>query len=82
VKTVYPDDHAKYVLRIQWKKTSYSVDYDVALPVDAPLWLRNDFGNIETAGVRGWARVENGHGTITVRDAGQTKITNSFGGIT
>lgn len=81
VKTVYPDDHAKYVLRIQWKKTSYSVDYDVTLPVDAPLWLRNDFGNADAAGVHGWARIENGHGSIEVRDAGQTKITNAFGKI-
>jgi len=82
VKTIYPDDHAKYVLRIQWKKTSYSVDYDVTLPTDSPLWLRNDFGNVEMAGVHGWARIENGHGTINVRDAGQSKITNAFGGIT
>ncbi len=81
VRTIYPDDHSKYVLRIQWKKTSYSVDYDVTLPADAPLWLHNDFGNVETSGVRGWARIENGHGAIDVKDAGQTKITNAFGRI-
>lgn len=81
VKTIYPGDHSKYVLRIQWKKTSYSVDYDVVLPVNAPLWVHNDFGNVETSGVRGWARVENAHGSISVRDAGQTKITNAFGRI-
>lgn len=81
VKTVYPDDHAKYVLRIEWKKTSYSVDYEVVLPTDAPLWVHNDFGNVETTAVRGWARIENAHGTIGVRDAGQTKITNAFGRI-
>src|SRR5262249_8474554 len=49
VKTIYPDDHSKYVLRIQWKKTSYSVDYEVTLPVNAPLWVHNDFGNVETS---------------------------------
>src|SRR6267154_422532 len=81
VKTVYPDDHAKYVLRIQWKRTSYSVNYDVTLPVDAPLWLRNDCGNVDTSGVHGWTRVENGHGAVGVNAAGQTKITNAFGGI-
>jgi DUF4097 and DUF4098 domain-containing protein YvlB len=81
VRTIYPDDHAKYVLRIQWKKTSYSVDYNVTVPVDAPLWVRNDFGDVETSGVHGWARIENGHGTIDVKDAGQTKIANSFGKI-
>lgn len=78
VRTIYPDEHA---FRIQWKKASYSVDYDVTLPVDAPLWVRNDFGNVETSGVHGWARIENGHGSIDVKDAGQTKITNSFGRI-
>ena len=81
VRTIYPDDQAKYVLRIQWKKASYSVDYDVTLPADAPLWVRNDFGNVETSGVHGWARIENGHGAIDVKDAGQTKITNAFGRI-
>jgi len=81
VRTIYPDDHPKYVLRIQWKKASYSVDYDVTLPSDAPLWVHNDFGNVETSGVRGWGKVENAHGSISVRDAGQTKITNAFGRI-
>jgi DUF4097 and DUF4098 domain-containing protein YvlB len=81
VRTVYPDDHSNYVLRLQWKKASYSVDYNVTVPVDAPLWLRNDFGNVETSGVHGWARIENGHGSIEVKDAGQTKIANAFGRI-
>lgn len=81
VKTIYPDDKSKYVLRIQWKKTSYSVDYDVTLPADAPLWLHNDFGNVETHGVHGWARIENGHGAVDVKDAGLTKVTNAFGRI-
>ncbi|HYK39426.1 MAG TPA: hypothetical protein VEU98_05340, partial [Candidatus Eremiobacteraceae bacterium] len=78
VRTIYPDEHG---FRLQWKRASYSVDYDVTLPVDAPLWVRNDFGNVETAGVHGWARVESGHGSVEVKDAGQTKITNAFGRI-
>lgn len=81
VKTIYPDEHGKYVLRIEWKKTSYSVDYNVTMPADASLWLRNDFGNTEISGVRGWTQAENGHGSIQVRDAGSAKITNSFGKI-
>ena len=26
-------------------RTSYSVDYEITMPADAPLWLHNEFGN-------------------------------------
>ena len=76
VKTVYPEDHL--VLRIH-KGSSYSVDYDIAVPVDAKLWVRSGFGNLEVRGVQGWADIENGHGQLTSRDSGSTKLVNSFG---
>ena len=79
VRTVYPNSKIP-IVRIGGH-TSYSVDYDVAMPADAPLWLHNDFGNAEVSGVRGWAQVENGHGALAIRDAGAAKVTNSFGRI-
>jgi len=77
VRTVYPDEHNWYI-RVG-KGPSYCVDYDIAVPGDAKLWLRNNFGNVEIRNVRGWADVENGHGKLEVRDCGAAKITNSFG---
>ncbi len=77
VRTVYPDQHAWYI-RVG-KGPSYSVDYDIAVPSDAKLWLRNNFGNVEVRNVRGWADIENGHGKLELRDSGAAKLTNSFG---
>jgi DUF4097 and DUF4098 domain-containing protein YvlB len=77
VRTAYPDQHSWYI-RVG-KGPSYSVDYDIAVPSDAKLWLRNNFGNVEVRSVRGWADVENGHGKLELRDSGAAKLTNSFG---
>src|SRR5256885_8061835 len=79
VRTVYPESRFP-VIRIGGH-SSYSVDYDIAMPGNAPLWLHNDFGNADVSGVRGWTQVENGHGVLTVRDAGSVKLVNSFGRI-
>ena len=47
--------------------------------VDAKLWLKNSFGNMEVQGVQGWADLENNHGQLKFRDGGATKLTDSFG---
>jgi hypothetical protein len=78
IRTVYPEDHL--VLRIH-KGSSYSVDYDIAVPADSKLWVRSGFGNMEIRGVQGWADIENGHGQLTSRDSGSTKLVNSFGSV-
>jgi hypothetical protein len=77
VRTAYPDQHSWYI-RVG-KGPSYSVDYNIAVPSDAKLWLRNNFGNVEVRSVRGWAEVENGHGKLELRDSGAAKLSNSFG---
>ena len=79
VRTVYPERNFPGI-RIGGR-TSYSVDYEISMPADAPLWLRNDFGNSEITGVRGWGDISNGHGVLTVRDAGGVKLANSLGKI-
>ena len=77
VRTVYPEEHSWYI-RVG-KGPSYSVDYDITVPSDAKLWVRNNFGNMEIRNVHGWADVENGHGKLEVRDSGAAKLANSFG---
>jgi hypothetical protein len=49
IRTIYPDNKFP-VIRIGGR-TSYSVDYDIAMPADAPLWMHNDFGNAEISSV-------------------------------
>jgi hypothetical protein len=79
VRTVAPSDNP-LVFRVG-HKNSYSVDYDIAVPSDAKLWVKNDFGNVEIRGVRAWNDVENSHGELTARDVGSSKLSNSFGAI-
>src|SRR6185369_11623324 len=43
VRTVFPDEGKWLNLG---KGTSYSVNYDIALPADAPLFVRNSFGSV------------------------------------
>jgi hypothetical protein len=46
IQTIYPSDESKFfVVRIGGP--SFSVDYDVTVPTDAKLWLKNSFGNVE-----------------------------------
>jgi hypothetical protein len=78
VKTVYPED--RVLLRIH-KGSSYSVDYDIAMPSDSKLWVRSGFGNTEIRAVQGWSDIENGHGQLTSRDSGSTRLVNSFGSV-
>jgi hypothetical protein len=79
VRTVAPSDNP-LVFRVG-HKNSYSVDYDIAVPSDAKLWVKNAFGNVEIRGVHAWNDVENSHGQLTVRDVGAGKLTNSFGAV-
>jgi len=79
VRTVAPADNP-LVFRVG-HKNSYSVDYDIAVPPEAKLWVKNAFGNVEIRGVRSWNDVENSHGQLTVRDVGASKLTNSFGAV-
>jgi hypothetical protein len=79
IKTIYPDEEKKW---FQFSKhSSWSVSYDIGMPSDAPLTVRNSFGSIDAARIHGTADLENSHGSITVRDAGAVRLNNSFGSI-
>jgi DUF4097 and DUF4098 domain-containing protein YvlB len=79
VRTIYPDDEKKW-FHIS-KSTSYSVNYDIAMPFDAALFVRNSFGSVTANNIRGKSEVENSHGSLTVRDIGVSRLNNSFGSI-
>lgn len=79
VRTIYPDDDKKW-FHIG-KNTSYSVNYDIAIPSDAPLFIRNSFGSVTTNGTHAKSDIENNHGSLTVHDIGPSRLNNSFGSI-
>lgn len=79
IKTIYPDEEKSWFHSS--KHSSWSVSYDIGMPSDAPITVRNSFGSVEIAGVHGAADIENGYGTLTVRDAGTGRWNNAFGSI-
>ena len=79
IKTIYPEEEKKWFHSS--RRSSWSVSYDIGMPADAPITVRNSFGGVEITGVHGAADVENGYGTLTVRDAGPARLNNSFGSI-
>ena len=79
IRTVYPDEEKKW-FHVS-KRSSYSVNYDIAMPADAPLYVKNSFGSVTSAGIHAAADVDNSYGSITMRDAGAARLNNSFGSI-
>lgn len=78
IRTVYPDEKGWFHIS---KHSSWSVSYDIGMPEDAPLNARNSYGSVEVTRVRGALDIENGFGSLTVRDVGPAHLTNSFGSI-
>src|SRR5580698_883209 len=78
VRTVYPDEGRHW---LHGRNTSYSVNYDIAIPSDAQLTIKNSFGSVTTTSVRGRSDIDNSHGSLTVSQAGASKLNNSFGSI-
>jgi hypothetical protein len=78
VRTNYPESTRNW---FGHKNASYSVDYDISMPSDAPLFVKNSFGSVNAAGVRSKSEFDNSHGSLNVRDTGAVRLNNSFGSI-
>lgn len=79
VRTVYPDD-----LRHGGSghvRISYSVSYDIAVPADAALHVKDSFGGITVSGVRGQLDLDTSHGSVFLQDGGPGRVNNSFGSV-
>src|SRR5260370_40706778 len=79
IKTIYPEEEKRWFHFS--KNSSWSVRYDIGMECDAAIMVRKRFGGVEIAGVHGAADVENGYGTLNVRDAGSGRWNNAFGSI-
>lgn len=77
IRTRYPESFMAF------HNISYFVRYDVTLPEGAPLHIRNSFGAVSTAGVKGSTDIDASHGSVQVSDsAGLGTIHTSFGNVT
>src|SRR5271154_655083 len=79
VRTVNSDE--SFVIVRIGDNSSYSVDYDISVPNDAMLWVKNAFGNTNVRGVQGWTEVVNSNGNVALQNAGSAKLANSFGSV-
>src|SRR5579863_8407893 len=79
IKTIYPEGEKSWFHSS--KHSSWSVNYDIAMPSDAPLTMRNSFGGIDAAGIHGYNDLEDSYGSLSVHDAGPAQLSNSFGSI-
>src|SRR5262245_5861498 len=75
VRTRYPE-------RSYPKNISFSVDYDLTVPESSPLRVTNRFGTVNATGLKAGLQIDNGHGSVVVRETrGASRIENQFGSI-
>src|SRR5713101_3641384 len=79
IKTIYPEEEKRWFHLS--KSSSWSVSYDIGMPSDAPLTVRNSFGGVDAIGIHAATDIENSHGSLIVRDLGAARLNNSFGSI-
>lgn len=79
VRTIYPEPSTSG--HMGRPSTSYSVDYEIAMPADASLAVINSFGSVESTGIHSKSEIENSQGALAVHDAGPARLKNSFGSI-
>src|SRR6266699_3837218 len=79
IKTIYPEEEKRWFHLS--KSSSWSVSYDIGMPSDAPLAVRNSFGSITTRNIQGAATITGGNGAVTLTDAASANITTSFGSV-
>jgi len=76
IETEYPTMHFTF------GNVSYSVDYEITVPPNAPLDVRNRFGNTDVAGVQAASTINSGQGSVALRSMrGNQQVENSFGSI-
>lgn len=77
VRTIYP--HEERQRGFFNNSISFGADYDVVIPQNTPLDLRNRFGNVDVSGVRAGSSINSGNGHITLTSsAGRQTIDSSF----
>ncbi len=79
VRTDYPEQNNSW-----WnhRNISFSVEYEIEMPEDAPLTIRNSFGNVSVYGLKAATDIDNKQGTVTVHDGkGNQLLRDSFGAV-
>jgi hypothetical protein len=79
VRTRYPERPGSF---FGSRQISYSVNYDVAVPDNMPLQVRNSFGSVSVAGSQAACDIKTSHGSLQFNDGrGIQRLENAFGSI-
>ena len=77
IMTHYPEGRSQ-----RNRDSSWSVDYQITVPANAPLRVSNRFGSVNATGIASGSEIINGHGSIRLVDSrGKQTVENSFGSI-
>jgi hypothetical protein len=79
VRTRYPERPGSF---FGSRQISYSVNYDVAVPENMPLQVRNSFGAVSVTGSQAACDIKTSHGRLQFNDGrGTQRLENAFGSI-
>src|SRR6185312_1920394 len=79
IRTRYPERPGSF---FGSRQISYSVNYDIAVPVSMPLQVRNSFGAVSVAGSQAPCDIKTSHGSLQFNDGrGTQRLENAFGSI-
>lgn len=80
VRTQYPQESNR--LFSNRPNISFSVNYDLLMPADSPLTIKNSFGSVTVTGLKASGDFTNAHGLLSFSTGqGVQRLENSFGGI-
>ncbi|HEU0005869.1 MAG TPA: hypothetical protein VFS12_07760, partial [Terriglobia bacterium] len=65
VRTQYPQENSR--LFSGRRNVSFSVNYDLLMPADSPLTIKNSFGNVSVMGLRANGDITNAHGLLSFK---------------
>ena len=81
IRTRYPDA-GQSMLGFHWKNVSFSVHYEVVVPENTPVNIRNAFGGVAISGIKADCDVTTSHGDLAFTDGrGTQRLQNSFASI-
>jgi hypothetical protein len=79
VRTRYPERPGSF---FGSRQISYSVNYEITVPQNMPLQVRNSFGGITVAGSQADCDIKTSHGSLQFNDGrGAQRLENAFGSI-
>lgn len=80
IRTRYPADRPESFFG--FNNISYSVRYEITIPENAPLEVRNSFGAVSVSGLKANGNITTSHGSINFRGgSGTQRLENSFGSV-